>query len=266
MRDFYQDILDIISAGGEAACVIPIGDPGHENAARTTVTTKGVGVLDGLVFTYSEAITSFDAPIIYARNEFRTPDVPFNNSDEEADSPDAAAWSRDDGSSEGLSVGGRVTPAAINDQMGILGKESSGAREWSWFLTSNGTYRLRVRDPSAGVQCQRTADVAIVANVPHSITITYDGSGGASAADGIVMYQDGASFASTANNNASYVAMETPGGVVELGFVLSANHMNGRLSTLFFTHRVLSAAEVLNLDDVYTAMQRETPSRVYART
>ncbi|KKL14008.1 hypothetical protein LCGC14_2520030, partial [marine sediment metagenome] len=84
MRDFYKEIGDILGAGGVAYAIVPIGDATKENAARTTVTTVGAGAGNGLVFTYSEARTSFDAATEYRRNRGRLPRQIFNGSDEDA--------------------------------------------------------------------------------------------------------------------------------------------------------------------------------------
>jgi len=106
VRDYYQDIIDIIGAGGEACCVFPFGDAEFENAAHTTFLTKGQGALDGLTCTYSKDRTTFDLPTIVFRNRFQAVFQPLDGVDEEADTPDADVWSRDDGSSEGMSLGG----------------------------------------------------------------------------------------------------------------------------------------------------------------
>lgn len=266
MRDFYQEIIDIIGAGGEPCCVIPIGDPAFENAAHTTVTTKGQGALDGVVFTYSEARTGFDLPTIYTRNQFRFPLVPWNGSDEEADSPDIDAWSRDDGSGQGFSIGGLLNvtdTAAIRE---VLSKDRGTDSEWQYRIGSIDTLECFIFDESNGTNCSRSSNSAVTQRLPVSLIVTYDGSGGATAADGMALYESGQIIASTATNNASYVAMENLDNEVELGDRNEALFFSGLMAALFFTHRTLSAVEVQNLDDIYVAMQRAQRSQLLAGT
>ena len=67
--------------------------------------------------------------------------------------------------------------------------------------------RIRIYDESADVFCARESDNPIGVGI-HSFAIVYDGSGGATAADGITIYFDGEVVASTATNAGTYVAME----------------------------------------------------------
>jgi len=98
--DLYTAVRDIL---GAQCAIVPIGDPLHENVARTTVTTVGNGSGDGLVFTYSKAVQTFDTSIY--RQGLRIPVVTFDEVDEELDTPDIAFFSRDDSMSEAMSVG-----------------------------------------------------------------------------------------------------------------------------------------------------------------
>ena len=265
MRDFYQEIIDIIGSGAEACCVIPIGDPAFENAAHTTVTTKGQGALDGLIFTYSEDRRAFDRATIYTRNQFRSPFVPWNGSDEEADTPDIDAWSRNDASSEGMSHGFLANIIATAGTQNIISKDDAGLNsEWQLRIQTDETLLLLLIDESAGVFPNRGSNVAVKLDVVTFLAQTYDGSGGATAADGIALYQDGVILASTASNNASYVAMENLDSVVQLCQIGAVNEFFGYLGTVFFTHRVLSAVEVFNLNDIYVDMQRAQRSRLLA--
>ena len=221
------------------------------------------------MFTYSEARTGFDVSTIYVRNQFRTAHVPWNGTNEEADSPDADPWSRNDGSSEGMSMGLYIRPQTISSVGAYLSKytASGNLREWFYQMQSNGQVRLSLIDESEGGNptALRNADVALTLNESAFIATTYDGSGGATAADGATLYKNGLVAASTATNNASYVAMEpltSPMNVAMLGG--AANLLDAYVSVLFFTHRVLSAVEVFNLNDIYVAMQRPQRSSLLA--
>lgn len=265
MRDFDQEIIDIISAGGEDCALWVPGDAAQENAARTTLTSKGVGALAGLILTYRSAITSWDAPIIHARNQNRTPFPQLNGVDEGGTSPDAAAWSRDDaGGANGFSIGALVNFINATGSR-ILAKDDDTDNEWEFTPDSNDRLNLILEDDSAGVLIQRRTVAAVVENITKFVSTTYDGTGGASATDGAVMYEEGIPTTSSAINNASYVGMEdltSPVGLGQKGN--NGNELNGFLGIAFFTHRVLSASEMFNLNDIYEAMQRAQRSRLLA--
>jgi len=84
---------------------------------------------------------------------------------------------------------------------------ASKAREYLVFIGSTEKLNVFIKDESAGVECIRTTNDSLsIGN--HSFVVTYDGVGGGTAANGIIIYIDGVVVASTATNNASYVAME----------------------------------------------------------
>jgi len=262
----YGDIGDILGSGGTAYAMIPIGDQDHENAGRTTVTTVGAGAGDGLVFTYSEAIQDFDTSLFYRHNQLWLPDAPFNGTDEEADSPDAAFWTRNDGASEGLSIGAWLN---ITDTAGIriiLSKwdDDQAVQEWLFFVRANDTLRLLVRDDSVPTTADRTSDGAILQGQLAFFVVTYDGSGGSSAMDGVTLYQNGVVLASTATNSGTYVAMENGTSTVGLGARFNATSakqqfFDGRILGgpvgPFFTQQELTAAQVAELYRIGVAAQ-----------
>ena len=214
------DTVTLSSAvySGPLSVIIPIGDTNHENSGRTTATTVGE---EAAVFTYSEAVTAFDTPPT-TLGPGRIPLITFNGTDEEADTPDAAYWSRDDaGGANGFSVGvwANVTNTAAG--RAFLGKfDDTGAaelREWLFFVVPDDTIRLFLYDESANVSALRTSDAAITMGSMRFFVATYDGAGGATAADTITLYEDGVAIASTATNNGAYVGMEDLATVVSLG-------------------------------------------------
>jgi len=79
--------------------------------------------------------------------------------------------------------------------------------EWVVQFNADETLVLVLKDNSATVLCKRTTNTALSFGL-HTYVITYSGLGGATAANGITIYIDGAEVASTTVNNASYVAME----------------------------------------------------------
>lgn len=245
----YQEILDIL---GSQCAIIPVGDPAQENAARTTVTTVGNGNGDGLVFTYSEAITAFDLGPIYQRTPLRIPEIRFNSSDEDADTPDATFWSRGDSNNDSpFSIGAWVIIRATSSVRTILGK--GNLTEWQFRVAGNERSELVLSDNSAAVFPSRLGSI-IPLNTPTFIVATYDGAGGASAADTINMYTNGLLINSTATNNASYDAMENLTGLVSLAIREAAEHYEGRMLGgplgTFFTQEELTAVQVANLYDI----------------
>lgn len=245
----YESILNLL---GPTGVIIPIGDPNHENAGRTTVTTVGG---EAAVFTYSEAVSAFDTPPS-RRGPCRTPIVNFNGTDEEAETPDAAYWSRGDDTNDfPFSVGAWVNLAAA-DTKSILAKwGDSSTREWQLYVSS-GKLELRLMDQSLSVKPRRPSDAAATTGSWRFFVGTYDGAGGANAADTMVLYDNGVVMPSTALNQASYVAMENTVAKPRLGFNLtgagaSANFfkdwMAGGPVGPFFTQKELSADEVLRL-------------------
>lgn len=87
--------------------------------------------------------------------------------------------------------------------------ETTGAelREWRVILHTDEMFELGLYDESANVTVRKTTNASLSSGF-HSYVITYSGVGGATAANGITIYVDGAAVASTSTNNASYVATE----------------------------------------------------------
>ena len=249
----YELVLNVL---GSTGIIIPIGDDNHENLGRTVCTTTGE---EASIFTYSEAVTSFDA-VPSLKGPSLIPIVGFNGTDEEADTPDAAFWSRGDGSNDSpFSVGvwANVTDMALERNIFAKWDVTSGdqKREWRLSIDSSDKLFLRTYDESVNVGSRRESDAAITMDEFRFLVGTYDGAGGANAADTIALYDNGVVLASTANNNASYVAMEDLAGFPTLGFNLGNSgpdnlfdgSMAGGPLGPFFTHKELTADEVLRL-------------------
>ena len=263
MRDYYQEIKDIL---GTQCAIVPIGDPVHENAAHTTVTSVGNGNGDGLVFTYSGDRRAFTPATDYRRNQIHLPDVGFDGAANELDSPDATFWSRGDGSDDSpVTLGVWLVIAAASSFRTILAKWV--ATEWLFRVTASEEAELIMRDSSAGVQASRVSSV-LPTGQPVFVAVTYDGAGGASAADTINFYVNGVLANGTASNNANYVAMENGTAVLSLGFrptlEFFGDRMLGGPLGPFYTQDELPAAQVLNLDGIGLAAQQEQRSRSLA--
>lgn len=266
LRDFHQELIDIIGAGDEACCLFTPGDHRQENAAKTTFLTKGQGALDGLTVTYNPgARTDFDDPTYHIRNQFRLPWMTLNGVDESAQTPDIAAFSRNDGAGQGFSFGGLLIVLGSASQKTVLQKSDLGVNEeWQFGFSSDEKLRLGLKDESANVNAFTTASPTAMLGRPVVVGASYGGAGGSAAADDIDLYGLGSILASTATNNASYVAMEPLAADVFLGENEATDWFPGQMSIVYFTHRVLSAAEHFDINDVLVAAQRADRSRLLA--
>lgn len=177
--------------------------------------------------------------------------VSENGTDQYATIPDAADLSFGNGLVDlpfSPIVLANITNTAA--QRDLLTKRSTGAgnREWSFHIASTDVMSLAVTDESAGVSASRSTDADPGAAAIKLLGATYNGAGGAAAADGITMYVNGASVASTASNNASYVAMESLATNVGLGVRADgtpANFFSGSLYMAMLVQAALTAAQHL---------------------
>ena len=80
-------------------------------------------------------------------------------------------------------------------------------REYMIYILNTRIMKLRQHDESAGVVSERISTIPIPTGW-HTYAITSPGDGGATSMNNVKIYFDGVEVASTANNNASYVAME----------------------------------------------------------
>lgn len=210
-------------------------------------------------WTPSEPLSDFDTPFDLSLESNWlgvAPILTFNGTNEEADTPDADYWTRIDGApnNEKLSIGVWVNPASYAVGNMILTKwtTTGSNREWELQYTTSGAIQFVARDESASVQVNRLTDTSTNAvNTWAFIVVTYDGTGGATAMDGVTIYVNGASVASTATNNASYVAMENLTSVVMVGGISGAAQYNGKMLggpwSPFFVQVALTAAQIANL-------------------
>lgn len=172
----------------------------------------------------------------------------FNGTDQYASTPDATSLSFGDGTTDqAFSI---VAVANVTDTAAervILSKFDlgGGAREYYLSVSSTDQLSLRLCDQSAAVVCSRLSDAPITQGSFVLLGASYSGVGGASAANGITLYQNGALIASTATNNASYVAMENLTVTLDIGTVNShsAFWFSGSIAMVALCARNLTAAD-----------------------
>lgn len=124
-----------------------------------------------------------------------------------------------------------------------------GGREWIFTVTGSDRLMLLLDDNSVPVDVNAASNAAIAQGAPHLYAATYDGRGGATAASGIVLYQDGAVIASTATNSGTYVAMEHGTEPVYIGSVIghTAQFFSGSMGFVAICTTVLTATQLRDL-------------------
>jgi len=215
MRDYLNDILNIISPTRTEGVVVPIGDPRYEAADGSTVTAQGG--LVAAVFTYTPGVRTSWTKQTYYRGRGRVPTLSFNGTTEYLIAPDNAAWTRSDLPFSVFAWCNVTTPAVIGEIFAKYDDSVGGAEEWKLDVTSTNTLVLTFRDATVGVTTFRTSNAAVPAGRLAFFAATYDGTGGAIAANNIKLYVNGALIASTATNNAAFVTLRNTLGGVTIG-------------------------------------------------
>lgn len=154
-------------------------------------------------------------------------------------------------SDDPFSVSLWVNPDAAANDFWVYRRAPASDLQWSLFQYSEPRVRFTLKDPSAGVQAQAECIDPDIAYTQWShVVATYDGGGGATAANGMTIYIDGEPCtAYYKDNNASYVAMESGDGYIEVGSALAgtSSPYDGYLDDLRIYSGVLTAAEAKRL-------------------
>ncbi len=122
--------------------------------------------------------------------------------------------------------------------------------EYYFTVTSADLLDLLLRDQSAAVVAQRISDAAITMGALHLYAATYSAAtGGATAGNDVLLYQDGVLIASTASNNAGYVAMENLTVQAEIGSrnANATSWLGGTAALVMVCAGVLSADRLLRI-------------------
>ena len=141
-----------------------------------------------------------------------------------------------------FSVGGWVEVVGGTDYQQIIGKWDT-----EWFLGLNSTEKINIwlKDESVAKYIHRDSDSIISAGW-HFIVATYDGTGGATAMNGVTIYVDGVSVASTAFNDVGYVAMEDTATALTIGAAVTGGpfYFQGDMGMVFITKEQLTANDI----------------------
>ena len=147
--------------------------------------------------------------------------IELNAGNDHVQVADADSLSFGDGTADRpLTIETWFRPDVMSGKQNLVSKWWEGAvREYRLYTVPGGALRLDLRDGSAGVTVSAvTNGQAALLGGWHHLAVTYDGRGGATAANGITFYVDGVAVPITErNNNAAYVAMENRTAPLELG-------------------------------------------------
>jgi len=132
-----------------------------------------------------------------------------------------------------------LTGSGINKP--VLAKHDTAKREYLFFIDTSDKLRVVLYDESANKTATRIADDALTIGSWYFVAMTYDGEdgswSGATAANFITLYVDGAVVASTATNDAAYAGMENLSSKASIG----AYYTSGALSN-YFANRIDNVA------------------------
>ena len=160
---------------------------------------------------------------------------------------DHADFTFSDGSSDDpFSISAWVYLDGLGSNMPIITKWNTNNREWAIVVNStSGLVSAYLYDDAANVQHVATTTTGLSATTWYHITMTYDGSGGATGADGIKIYIDGTSDTLTATSNASYDNIQDgTAGVIIGAELMSGLYFDGKLDEISIWDKELTSAEV----------------------
>lgn len=164
------------------------------------------------------------------------------------ETPDAAGLTFGDSSTD--SAFSIVVLANITDTAAIrklITKDNTNQREWSFEVAANDVLQMWLWDNSVPISPLRASSSALATQgVMTLYGMTYSAAtGGATAANDITLYSNGLVLASTATNQATYVAMEDKTAVVDIGsaFAHTTGFLDGSVALALVCQKALSANE-----------------------
>lgn len=233
--DWFIEQLRAVSPGTGVALWLP---------APTDATTNPLKP-DGRVWTASATL---QGRISYQGNGIL---VSFNGTSHTITTPDTLDLSFIEPTAMSIVALCNVTDTAGTRPAVTKFRSDSATSEWQMVFGAADKLEMYFRDSSASVSMFRVSDAAISQGAPHLFGMSYTGAGGATAANGITLYQDAAVIASTATNNASYVATENLGQVVTIGaYADGAAFFSGSMGFVAIFAANLSAAQHRRVADI----------------
>ena len=240
---------------GATATLINFGDQENAGKVNATTFTGAKFSATGLspVWTPSEALSAFDTPFLLVNPDNYqglAPILTMNGTDEEADTPDAAFWSRAAGA---FSVGAWVnltdaTSSAILAKYTVAGD----LREWVFWLNAADKLQLILYDENDAVtpnaSLDSVADTALTQGIWVFVVATYDGTANAS---GINLYQNGVLVASTDTDDVNFDSLRDTTALVEFGKANATSFFDGKMAGgalgPFFVQAALTVEQIYNM-------------------
>lgn len=141
-----------------------------------------------------------------------------------------------------------VTSTVTFKDMATKFNNTNGNREYIFRVDTADKLALIVYDNSLAVNSSVTSTPTVVGSWAV-LAATYNGVGGALAAEGMTLYKNGASIASTPADGVGYVAMEPLAAPLDIGAAIAgtANFFSGSLACLLAIPVNSSAATLLSL-------------------
>jgi hypothetical protein len=179
----------------------------------------------------------------------------FDGLDDRLSIADNDVFTRDDSSGEGFSVCAWVQVNATTACQTIMSKYSAAtgneAREWTFQLDEGERLQAQIYDETENAYSYATGATALTDDEWYFLSATYDGRGGATAANGISLYVNGVSDSPTATNSASYVSMRNTESSVLIGARTGTAALDrfwtDKMGCVFYTPDILSAADIWRL-------------------
>lgn len=255
---YISDILDVLGSTGTLIIpgLLPLNWKAQtigENDAKTTVTAAKSASGLSAVFTYQPGgRLTLTYPNLQSVGHSQVPFLRLNGTSEYLDTPDDSYFSPGDGVSDtSFTVSGWTNRFNTNTTARLFSKSSATGTEWQFTVANgDGFLRLAIVDQSVPATAVRVSDSAIPLNKLIHVCAVYDitAGSGATAANGITLYLDGVAIASTATNNAGYVAMENLVAAARIGSAqVNAQYYDGLVGPITYSQTALSANSVYKL-------------------
>lgn len=170
----------------------------------------------------------------------------FNGTSQYSTVPDAANLSFGDGSNDSaFSIVTLTKPSAQAALRKIVSKEAASNNEYALQLGSTDLLAMALLDQSASAATeQQLASAGITEGAWQMLSGSYSGVGGTGASAGIVLYRDGAAFASAPSDSGTYVAMENLTALLGIGGKADGTSLfAGSIALVAITQKNLAAWE-----------------------
>jgi hypothetical protein len=175
----------------------------------------------------------------------------FDGVDDKIVIPDSADLSFGDGTSDSPFTFSADLYIEDATNFIIIAKGVGGGadREYKFNINASDRLAMLLEDESGNWAPERIQNGTMTAYEGKwvNVAVTYDGGGGATAASGIAFYINGIPEASTATENASYVAMENLGGALSIGWDNASTYAGGSFANVQLDNFARTAAEVKDL-------------------